>query len=160
MVFKCGKKKGKRYLALAVLLCVMFMASSVFAEGPTRLGPNQRVQMYVIDNPVDTTSSNELSTNVATTTIVPTYDRILGYTIQPSDLSKTSERFVALYDATSAAGTYDMSTTYLFDEFEASEAGDINTRWYCYPRQLLYGLSVRQGPNTTVIIYYEDTRQF
>lgn len=153
MVFKCGKKKGKRYLMLAVLLVVGFMASSAFAEGLTRLSPNSEIQTYVCTN----TTTEAANTNISTSTITVANHRILGFTVQEYDPTIASERIVGLYDCDTDG---EITTTYLFDEAESGTDNASLTRWYVYPKRLSQGLTVQQGANTIVIVYYEDMRKF
>ena len=160
MVFKCGKKKkGRGYIALAVLLAVTFMASSAFALYDA---PNKQVEMYVIENvyAAGEQSTTYLTTSVSVATIIPGTHRILGFSVMPSNTSLSSERVVGLYDCVDTVSTDYITSTYVFDEFEAAETNAYADRWYPYPRALTSGLTVRQGSNTIVTIYYEDTRKF
>ena len=149
-----GKKKGgKRCLVvLAMLIALMFVASSVYADaGPTRFSNNQNVKSYVLTNATTTTKA----TAVSTSTITVLNHRILGYTIQELDPTAAAERIVGLYDSASVIAA---TATYLIDETETSDNVSA-TRWYPYPMALANGLTVLQGVNTVVIIYYEDKRE-
>jgi len=106
---------------------------------------------YVSDN---ATGGLYQVTYVSTATITAGTHCILGYTIMP--LSANSENIVSLFDGVSL-------DVYRFDEsfIDESEApalsvGLNNTRWFPYPRTLLSGLTIRQGPKTRVIIYYTE----
>ena len=150
MIFKCGKKKKgvKRYLVLAAILAVAFMASPAFAFYES---PNREVQTYICTNSSTTAYG---ATAIAVTTIVPEYCRILGYSIMPYDNTKGSEFVVGLYDDTDA-----QTATAIFDEAELGATNDKAPRFLPYPKRLTNGLTVWQGMNTVVIIYYEDTRK-
>jgi hypothetical protein len=157
MIFKCGSKKksGKRYLALAIFLVAVFMASVALASdgGITRLNANQEVLTYVC---VNTSAVAAANTNISTSTITTQNHRILGFTVQEYDPTAAAERIVGLYDCDS---DLEITTTYIFDEAETSDNVSY-TRWYPYPKALSQGLTVQQGANTVVIIYYEDIRTF
>jgi len=157
MIYKCGsKKKGKRYLAILAFLAVVFMASSAFALYEA---PNREVQTYICSN---SSTIAYAVTNCSTSTggsgeegINPAYHRILGYSILPYNTSKGSEFFVTLYDEALA-----QTATYIFDEAELGATNDKAPRMLPYPKRLARALSVWQGPNTIVVIYYEDMRKF
>ena len=149
MLGKCKGKKGKKYIVLALVVMMLFAAQSAFALYDA---PNKLVHMYVCTN---SAAGSAGTTNISTSTIMPSYHRILGYRIAPYNTSKGSEFWCSLYDDT---GTTDY--TLVFDEAEWGATSDKSPIWYAYPKKLSTGLSVQQGANTVVIIYYEDIREF
>ena len=91
-----------------------------------------------------------------------TTHRILGYVCVPYDSTKGSEFVASLWDVaklyTPTSTTY---ATYALDEAEwAGVAYHKDPKWYKYPMRLTTQLTVWQGINTVVIVYYEDTREF
>jgi len=151
MIFKCGKKKkGRRFLLLAVFLVVVFMASSALALYDS---PNKELLTYVCTN----SSGVYTNTNISTSTITTQNHRILGFSMAAYDTSKSTEWVVGLYDCDTDG---EITDTYIFDEAEFGTTDNKAPRWYAYPKRLTQGLTVQQGPNTTVTIYYEDTRKF
>ena len=140
-----------RKIFLIALLAMFVVAGVAFAEGPTRLGPWQEVKTSVTAN----SAGHSIQTLIAVTTIVPAYNRILGFRIAPYDVSKNSEFTIGLCDSATVAGAQD---TTIFDEAEKSLSTSMDAEWYCYPKRLTNGLVVRQGANTVLTIFYEDMR--
>jgi len=143
-MMKC-KGKGLRFL-LAVFL-VMLMASTAYA-----VSDNRELHTYVKTN----TTGAYADTAVSTSTIIPQYHRILGFTMMAKDTTLSTEWVVALYD--DASGT--VTEADVFDEAEFTETYQKAVRWYKYPKRLTDGLVIRQGANPVVIVYYEDIREF
>ena len=142
---------------LVAMFLVMFLFASVAsASGPVRFSKDQVLETYVSVN----TTASPVTTSVSTSTITTAYHRILGYAIGAADSSASSEFFMALYDSTSLlAATAALDN--IFDEAELDADTYGNTpMWYPYPKKLDTGLTIRQGCNTVVIIYYEDIRKF
>jgi hypothetical protein len=141
---------------LIVLVALMLVASVAMASGagvPNRFNQDQNVMAYVSQN---TSNGSYATENVSTATITPGYHRILGFTVAPCALGgETAQTDVALVDddddvmATSAA---------IFAESEAS-ANTTETIFFPYPKTLTNGLTIRHGPNSVVIVYYEYYRQ-
>lgn len=157
MIYKFGKKKGKRYIALLAFLVVLFMASLSRAE-LNRFSQGQEIQMYIIQN---TSGTAYLQTNVSTSTITTANHRILGAVVVPYDETKNAELVVGLYDvAALSTVTSSNYASYVFDEIEMGTTENRQPRWYPYPKRLTTQLSIWQGPNTVVIIFYEDLRKF
>lgn len=154
-MFKCGsKKKGGRKVVLALFM-VMLMAGSAFALYEA---PNKQVETYVCTN---TSGTAYGETNISESTggsggegINSDYHRILGCSIMPYNNTKNSEFVVGLYDDSTCD-----TASYVFDEAELGANDDKAPRWLPYPKKLSRSLSVWQGPNTVVIIYYEDMRK-
>jgi len=97
------------------------------------------------------TGGTYTNTAVSVTSIYPTIDQILGYSIMQYNPTKNSENVVALYDQTDTAIT--LISGECLGEAEALDNAD-STIWYPYPRILTTGLLIRQGPNTVVTIYF------
>jgi len=89
---------------------------------------------------------------VPTDSIYPGTDRILGYSIRAYDPANGSEVVVGLYDSDTSLFS---AATELIHETEASSAIEGTTVWFPYPRHINTQLRVRQGMNTTVVIYFE-----
>jgi len=130
---------------LVMLLMFVGVSGSIWADN--------NINTYVIDNK----TASYLNTNVGVTTIYPKYDRILGFqvlSILPSDIegaySISGEYVVALFDAISG-DTLGNSNLYGEIECAANSFADI---WFPYPKEIVLGVTVRQGPLTRVIIYY------
>ena len=154
-MFKCkGKGKGsKRILAVALILIgLALVATSVYADsGLTRFSNNQNVKMYVIEN----IAATRKWTAVSTSTIVPSYNRIIGYEVCPYATAFSVDNFIALADDSTVAG---VAATDVFGESEAATGSSLS-KWLPYPRELSTGLVVHQGAYTYAIIYYEDKRE-
>ena len=150
-MFKKKPKGGKKCIAIfAMLLILAFAVSSVYAESLSRFSNNQNCKMYSIVN----TGATALSTGISTSTITVLNHRILGFTIAEADPSAASERIVALYDSATGGET----VAKLIDECETSDNVSA-TRFYPYPKSIETQLTVRQGANTIVTVYYEDKRE-
>ena len=133
----------KRIICLVVL--GLFLCSTAFAwqwGGSDALKVN--FSTYVCDN----TTGLYQKTAVSKATIVPGVHCILGYAIMP--LSANSENIVALHDAENTDPYVDES---LIDEAE-TPAATMSAKWFAYPKKLSVGLTLRQGAQTRVIVYY------
>jgi hypothetical protein len=128
---------------LLSFLIIAFFASSAFAWGG---GETSRYKTHIVEN---SSTTLPLTTQISTNTIVPGKNIILGFDIMKYNLTKGAESFATLYDGDAAAsgeviGEAERDTTYW---------GPI---WFPQNgRGLDYQLSVHQGPNTKVIIYFE-----
>ena len=152
MMFKCKKKSKRGFWMFAVILAIISMASFVYADaGPSRFSNNQNTHTYICTN---TDSVANASTNISTATLTVLYHRILGFSISEYNSALNAGREAALYDC--AAGGE--ATTVLMDEGESSDDVPFS-RWYPYPMNITTQLTVRQGPNTVVAIFYEDKRE-
>ena len=151
-----GKSKMRiGLLALFVVLSMVALTGVAFADGPNRFSQGQEIETYVIYNIYPAVPGTPgLETNVSTSTIVPQYCRILGYSIRTYNTSLSSEGWIGLYDYS------DKNVTYIFDEAELETSEFEIVRWYPYPKRISTQLTVTQGANTIVVIYYEDTRKF
>lgn len=132
----------KRFLVGVMVVTVLFIGSYCFAEG------GNDILTYQTKN---TSGSLYSETLVPVTSIYPTIDNILGFSVTQLSPLVNSERVVSLYDQTTA-GITSISGECL-GEAEAVQGGDA-TVFYPYPRMLNYGLLIRQGPNTVVTIYF------
>jgi len=97
---------------------------------------------------INTTSTSQV-TCVPTTSIYPKRDKILGFDIVENFNGTHSERWVAVYDDT----TKELSGENL-GEGEALE-GSWWGKTFPYPRDVENGITVMQGANTIVTIYFE-----
>jgi hypothetical protein len=138
-------KKLFSIIAIALLITGAITISQSFAMG--------ELEVYVSAN---TSALSPASTNVGVTTVIPGKHRIIGYDVFPYDTTTNAELYCGLYDATSTGGTYGHTTTYLFGELEAVSSTDAYaSKILPKPKQLSHGLSIRQGTNTVVVVYYE-----
>jgi hypothetical protein len=147
-MFKKKTKKGSRCLVLALFL-VAVMACSAFALYDA---PNKELQTYICTN---TSGTAYGKTAISTSTITVANHRVIGYAILPYDTTKGSELVASFYDDTTAN-----TASYVFDEVELGATNDRLPRILPYPKRLTRGLTVWQGPNTVVVVYYEDVRKF
>ena len=144
--------KSKKFLIVAFLALVLIVSSNAYGLG-YRFSKDQELETYVKTN----TTGVDARALVPITTIIPAYHRILGYRIAPYDTSANSQYTLGLCDSATLAGAVD---TTIFDEAEKSLSTSMDAEWYPYPKRLDNGLVIRQGGNTVVTIYYEDTRTF
>jgi len=131
----------RKFLAISMVVISLFIGSYCFAEGGNDILTYQTINSSVV----------YANTLVPVTSIYPTIDNVLGFSIQQYDMALGSENVVALYDQTTDAIT--STSGECLGEAEALNKAD-STIWYPYPRMLNYGLLVRQGPNTVVTIYF------
>ena len=144
---KKGPKNGGRCKVLVLLVAFMVLASSAFALYDS---PNKILETYVCTN----ATGGYADTAISSTYIDYRYHRIIGYHISPYNGASNSELVVSLWDAADTQTAANM-----FDELEVSVYGNGDIT-YPYPKKLATGLTVRQGPNTTVIVLIEDTRKY
>lgn len=128
----------KKAFCLLILLTFFLFPLIVEARGGVH------ILTYIQDN----SSGVYLVTSISTSTIIPDKHKILGFSVQALDGTQSAERVVALHDAISGH----LDSTFM-GEAESIE-NSFNGLWYPSPRELVYGLTVNQGPNTRVIIYY------
>ena len=130
---------------IAVVLWVMFIATVASGwyetSGPSS-GGSLRWKSYEIIN----TSGVYQITNVPTTSIIPNVHSILGFYIMPRSIN--AEIVVTLYDQTVA------TPDELIDEAEAAPNSGTG-KWFSFPRKIEGQLSVRQGPNTKVVVFFD-----
>lgn len=136
--------------AFAICLVLMVMASFSNAHAITAFSQNSECEMYVSAN----TTNAYKETAVSTSTIIPAYHRILGVNIVPLDISAGSEFIFVLHDGANAN-----STANIFDEAEYGQDEEKKPYFYPHPKRLITGLTIVQGANSVVIVYYEDTRK-
>ena len=140
----------KRFV-LALLFCLI--SFNVFAGDFVITQPEGLAwSTYVSDN---TTGDYKL-TNVTVTTIIPrgnTQSRVLGFTVMSltghAGITGNSENVASLWDEIS--GT---EAPVCFGEAEAIDES-FDGMWYPIPKIVIYGLTIRQGANTRVIVFYE-----
>ena len=129
----------KKFLVILLMMVMFTFVAIAEEDGPAW------VCTYV-----NNSSGIYATTQVSDTNIYLGKDRIIGFSIVPCDPTKHSELLAALYDTTS---TVPGPSAEIIAESEAgTQAG--STVWFPYPRAVDNGLLVRQGPNTTVIIYF------
>lgn len=126
----------KRIMAVVV---VMAFIATMFC-GVSFAGSNTRT--YVIKN-----TSGVYLTTVIPQVAIPHGRKIMGFDIQGNSLS--SENVIAVYDET--VGTL---TGECLGEAEALPE-TVDGKWIPDGRTLMYGCTVRQGPNTTAFVYFE-----
>lgn len=132
---------------IALLVVGLFICSNVFAVEYTSSDPRKILYTYVSSN-----ATGEYTTpNISVSTIVPGTHRIIGYEIMVANAALVEEMIVGLYDTTTDGG---MTSSTIFDEAEATDGSQL-IKWYPYPKELTNGLSLVQGPNSVVVIYYD-----
>ena len=122
----------RKLLMVAVL--VLMLSGVVFAD-------NQKT--YVIRN----TSGAYLTTTIPILSIVPNRDRVLGFTVQ--GINSQSENVIAVYDETLGNLTGEC-----IGECEA-QPDTINGILLPKGKIPVNGITVRQGPGTITIVYFE-----
>lgn len=130
-------------VAVVMLIVLCFGGISFAQSGDTH---SQVVYTYQTIN----SGGTYLTTNVPTTSIRPKVDKLVGCSVQIYNAAKSMEGIAALYDSTSS----DLSGE-VMNESEASSANSVE--WvepYLFPRYITDGVTVRQGPNTIVTIYF------
>lgn len=133
---------------LSILLIGLLLCSSSFAVEYMSTDKGKTLLSYVSTN----ATGAYAATAISTSTIVPGTNRIIGYEIVHYNTGKSIEGFVGLYDD---ADTTQADNTYLFAESEVIGTYGSGMVIYPYPKELSYGLCIRQGANTTVTIYYD-----
>lgn len=144
---------------LFVLVALMVITSVAYAAAaggsPGRFNQDQTIEAYVSENTSNTAYATE---NVATTTIVPGYHRILGFSIAPlCAAGETAQTDVSLCDDDDDVATDMTAVVFAEAEMAANMATDVI--WFAYPKKLNHGLTIRHGPNSCVVVYYEYYRQ-
>ena len=137
---------------IALSLTLIFLVSSVvYGASSVRL-VDTRGQSLDGREFLSVTSDNPTSDSyklISTTIIKPGTNHILGYSIFPSDPSKSSELLIALYDDDNTG----VNRNLLINEAEVT-ATDSKPIWFPNPRRLTHGLVIKHGGNTKVVIYY------
>lgn len=123
---------------ILALVLVMLMAVPASAGGSYWM-------TYIVKN----TTGVYQTTVIPTTSIIPHYNNILGFDVMQDDVTKHSENWAAVYDET--AGTLTGECLGEAEAIQNSTAG----KWWYPSRVILYGVTVRQGPNTAVFVYFE-----
>lgn len=110
-------------------------------------GDTMAVKSFSIKN----VSGEPLVTCIPITTIVPGVNKLVGWSILPALLATVSETesFLELWDT---AGPVIEVTDESYDEVEAMDGAD--HEWWEAPRYVINGVTVRQGTNTTVQIFF------
>jgi len=142
--------KGAGISLFLIALLVLFAFDGHALEA--RFSVNSETETYVATN-TDYIAYGE--TNVSTSTIVAGRHRLLGFVCLPYDTTLASELVVSLHDAANT-----ITAANLFDEAEWDPDWNKTPMWYPYPKAITTQLTLWQGPNTTVIVYYEDTLKF
>ena len=145
----------KKSLFAVIVFCIMSITVTCYAASSDFVftQPEGLVwETYVSDN----TTGLYKTTNVDITTIIPMgigQSRILGFSVMSltghGGVTGGSEAVASLWDE--IAGTASPS---IIDEAEAIDER-ISINWFPTPRIVTNGLTIRQGGNTRVIVYYE-----
>ena len=142
----------RKLISILLIAGLLFVCGNSYAT-MNRFNQGQTIKVYAIAN---TSRTGSASAIVATTTISPTMNRIIGYTVQLLNTSYAGECVAGLYDTGTDAGCTTGASGTMFAESEALAAGYEETVWFPYPKSLSTSLWIRQGANTLVTIYYED----
>ena len=144
----------KKILFIALLLCFSLMSVKVFAAGDYVFTQPEGLNWLTYTS--DNTGGQYKTTNVPITTIIPKgigQHMLLGFTVMSltghAGITGGSEAVASLWDETS--GT---SAPGILGEAEALDES-FDGMWFPVPKILNYGLTIRQGANTRVIVYYE-----
>ena len=141
----------KRILFVALFLC--FVAVQVVSASDFVFTQPEGLdwETYVSDN----TTGYYKTTNVDITTIIPKgigQNRVLGFTVMSltghGGVTGGSEAVASLWDQVSGG------TASILGEAEALDES-FDGMWFAIPKILKNGLTIRQGANTRVIVYYE-----
>ena len=100
---------------------------------------------YVIEN----TTGAYQNTLIPITSVVPGSDRILGYEHMPLP-GQSAENVVAVFDTVNYTT---FASAEVLGESECQD-GSWDGMWFPYPRTISYGVTVRQGAGTRVIVYF------
>jgi len=100
---------------------------------------------YEINN---TSTTDYLTTVVDVSIIRPNIAKLCGWTVQ--ETSSQSEAFCAVYDTTAVGPNSE-----LLGESEAVPE-TVDGRWFVRERKVLNAITVCQGPNSKVLIYYTN----
>ena len=133
-----------RKMFLVLLLCLF----SILLIGKGEAGD---LKTYCITNE----TASRVQTQVATTTIIPGKDVILGFRLTPFGASCV-DPFVEMHDAATTASQTTTTGGTMFDALE-TDTGPLRseTAWYPKPKNLSLGLGVNLGGYSAVIIFYE-----
>ena len=127
---------------LWLVVVVMLFCVPVFADMAT---DSKLIYSYTIKND---TGAAKVSL-IPVTSIYPNdVDRIIGYSIMADTDGAGAERWIEVYDASTA----ELSGEVLGESEAAST--DSQMVWFPYPRTITNGIAVRQGANTVAIIYF------
>ena len=124
---------------VVVLLAVVFLAGVSFADDTIA----KTVYSYGVKN----TSGVALTTIIPITSIRPSVDKIIGYSIQPIN-GLAAESYIGLFD-----GTDVYLTGEVFAESEAAQAYGKSELW-AYGKNVSSGVVLRQGASTQAQIYF------
>jgi hypothetical protein len=131
---------------LLIALAIVLLASNAFAwANPGNSVTGSKWKTYFVDN--SSTTLYQL-TRIPKTLIVPGQNVILGYDIIKYNFTDNAESVVCMYDGDGAA----------YGEVIGEAEKDLLNQgpvWYPYPRGIDIQLTINQGPNTRVIIYFE-----
>jgi len=133
----------KKFLVI-LLLCVVLFGGKAFAIEPVTAA-------IVYEYDISNDSGGPLTTLIPTYAIRPNVDKIVGYTVMPTEGQVNTESYVGLYDTTSSALSGEK-----LGELEASDNASKNDH-FIRPKKILNGVGVRQGARTTVIVFFIRT---
>ena len=128
-----------KIIAIGLLLfCVLFTFNN--AESVD-------IKVFEIRN----SSGDSLTTSIGTTVIKAKYDKLYGFTIMQNDGSKSVEMVVSIWD-TVPDGTGGTINEAIAEAETVDETFD--GIWYPYPKTIHTQVTVIQGANTDVLVYY------
>jgi len=129
----------KKLLVGLLIVCFLVIPIVCFSdEGNTH--------SQVIYTQYKTVTSNTW-TSFSDTAIRPNVDKIIGIGLV---VNSGTSGTVVMYDSTSS----NVATSELITETEATSTCNGTTIFFPFPRSVLYGVTINQSANTTVIIYY------
>lgn len=139
-------KKGDKMIRKIILLVLALILTSQMAYASAwDLSDNK----YTITN----AASTGKTTHVGTTIMIPKRCRILYFEVTGCKANQVGpEVYAGLYDCTDAAGTLVSAL-----EGEVESATDSTAKKeYVHPLKIYNGVTILQGPYTTVSIEYEE----
>ena len=126
---------------LILMLAVMFLMNGVcFAQGDTHA-------KVIYTYPISNNSGIGIATVIPAGSIRAGVDKVIGYSVQ--NLNDTGgENIIGVYDSTSIVAPGEN-----MGESEAAQS-ETATEWYPYPRDIVNGVVVAQGPYTLATIFF------
>jgi len=124
-----------------LILILLLLALSVLPASAAQ------IRVYQSDNPLGKYAYHDIPTTV----LRAKYTKILGVAIVPYDMSKNTEFVASLWDT---VNNDEGGTVFEMIAEPEVDINGSNVDWYIYPLTVNEEIHLRQGPNTTVLIYY------
>lgn len=133
-------------MAKKLICCLLFLFLLTSTSSAAFWQPQQQKRMKFFEV-INSTGSDQKT--VIESKMITSKSLIYGFSLIPYDRSKNSELVVGLWDVVSDAGE-------TFQEViaEAETADGKSSEWFPMPLLVETGLTVSQGANTVLLIYY------